>query len=464
MADATDLVEERLGTLEAWLEEEPDNQSLNDKRDEYLGLLEELELLQKKLRKTAKLLLQESNEKTLVKLAKKEEQYSHEIEDLVQYVQSDAMFDEATMEPSELLGEPLETLIEQPGLEGSSGTLNISLSDMPYFPQRQRSSGSASNINYNNSRGRLALNPDDDSEFDDLHPISEAEESSHNMSSMASLTQSMQSLEASNQKKKQPEILYDSSTLRKKLKKVEKMIRGEKDPKKAKKLKKKRDQYQQELLQVNSAATGGGSSDDGEMSSIDRSLDLDSIDKGLVSKDESSCDTVDLLAESTVSLESMGKSLRSLKSTGSKHYKTYDASTLKKKMKKVKKLLAATDDEEEREKYILKFDEYEQALQELHSQSFHASGGDIGEEPKSAQQSNRTVSTAGSSSSTVQKSGDGSGMSGEEKERYKMLQQKMQKAKKLIKSAKDQGDTERAGKLEKKRQQYKAEIEALKQR
>jgi hypothetical protein len=458
MADATDLVEERLGTLEAWLEDEPRNRSLLDKRDEYLGLLEELELLQKKLRKTAKLLLQESNEKTLVKLAKKEEQYSHEIEDLVQYVQSDAMFDEATMEPSDLLGEPLETLIEQPGMEGSSQTLNISLSDMPYFPPRQYGgNGSSSNMNYNNSRGRLSLNNDEDSEFEDLHPITE--ESSQNHGSMASLMTSMKDLTTTEKKTAE----YDTFTLRKKLKKVEKMIRDERDAKQSRKLKKKRDEYQKALLEANGAETNGNiSSDEGELS-IDRSLDLDSIDKSMVSMAESSCDTLDLLADSTISFGSVGKSSHHSHSGQHGKQKIYDASTLKKKLKKVKKLLAVTDDEQEREQYLMKYDEYEQALEELQARSFHESVGEVQEVP-SVHQSSRTVTTAASSSSTVERGGGGGGMTDEEKERYTLLQQKLQKAKKLIKAAKEQGDTGRAGKLERKREQYMAEMEDLKQR
>jgi hypothetical protein len=254
------------------------------------------------------------------------------------------------------------------------------------------------------------------------------------------------------------------------------MIREEKDSKKAKKLKKKRDEYQHALLEINGtdndhggrgAGRGGGSSDEGELSSVDRSLDLDSIDRSMVSKADSSVDTLDLLAESTVSIDSLGRSSRSISGhismSGGSKKKTYDASTLKKKLKKVKKLLAVTDDEEEREKYIMKYDEYEQALEEIQTQAFHDCVGEISEDPKSGQRSNRTVATAESSSSTVQR-GEGSGLTDDEKERYKVLQQKLTKAKKLIKSAMDQGDTTRAEKLESKRQQYEAEIHALKQR
>lgn len=468
MADATDLVEERLGTLETWLADEPRDRLLLDKREEYLGLLEELELLQKKLRKTAKLLLQESNEKTLVKLAKKEEQYSHEIEDLVSYVQADSMFEEATMEPSDLLGQPLEALIEQPGMEGSSQTLNCSLSDMPYFPPRSSGgsgggNGSGSNMNYHNSRGRLALNNNDDSEYDDLHPITE--EPSLNHGSLASLTASMASLAT-----EKPD--YDPITLKKKLKKVERMIRDEKDAKKARKLKKKREEYQQAL-----ASCGGNnddddnyhnntSSEDGDLS-LDRSLDLDSIDKSLYSQAESSCDTLDLLADSTGSLvssthlQSNSGHNSAGKSSDKKKTNKYDARTLKKKMKKVKKLIAAAEDEHEREQYLQKHDEYEQALEDLQSskQQQHPMEVTSVEMPP-IHQSNRTVTTAASSTSTVAEGG----MNDEEKERFKLLQQKLQKAKKLIKSAKDQADTRRVKKLEMKQEQYMAELEDLKQR
>ena len=138
----------------------------------------------------------------------------------------------------------------------------------------------------------------------------------------------------------------------------------------------------------------------------------------------------------------------------------------KKKMKKVKKILAATDDEDEQEQYLQKYDEYELALEELQAQSFHDSVVAETVEIPSIKQSNRTVTTEASSSSTAARNenGGGTGMNREEKERYKVLQQKLQKAKKLIKGAKDQGDTGRVRKLESKKRQYAAELEELKRR
>ena len=43
-----DFVEARLQLLESWLADQPDNETLQNKREEYMGLLEELQILMKK--------------------------------------------------------------------------------------------------------------------------------------------------------------------------------------------------------------------------------------------------------------------------------------------------------------------------------------------------------------------------------------------------------------------------------
>ena len=94
-----------------------------NKRDEYLSLMEELEILGKKMRKTDKMLAV-PNQPNLAKLERKREQYEREVTDIVLYAEQDGFFDldgengeaamVAYMKANSLLGTPLETLAERP--------------------------------------------------------------------------------------------------------------------------------------------------------------------------------------------------------------------------------------------------------------------------------------------------------------------------------------------------------------
>lgn len=410
-----DFVEERLQVLDGWLVDQPDNELLQEKRDEYAGLFEELNILTKKLKKTSKLLLEETKKETLLKLAKKQEQYSHEIEDIMAYVDQDELFLEAEMDPSDLLGVPLETLVEQPGMEGSSANLNFSVSDLPYMPPRSKQNGGSSSngLNHDDSAN------DGDAEYEDLHPIKEEQSSHCNNASMASMSASTNSFSLSS---------HDAATLRKKLKKVERLLENAEeddddnmDPNVIKKLRKKQEEYTKALVQAE---------------------DLDG-NKSLHSFADSSVGTMDV---STSSLFRMAAN----NSSGSMviNPKSYDKKTLQKKLKKVRKLLKATNDEQEIEAYQLKEQEYQQALDDMmthgSSQSF--------------------VDASSTNGSSIDLDDLLLELDDEERKRFRTLQKKSDKAERLLSEAQRSGDTKQIKKLRSKRDEYISAMEELKKR
>ncbi|KAG7372217.1 hypothetical protein IV203_018360 [Nitzschia inconspicua] len=422
-----DFVEERLQVLDGWLADQPDNEILHEKRDEYAGLYEELNILTKKLKKTAKLLLEENQKEMLLKLTKKQEQYSHEIEDILAYVDQDEMFMEAEMDPSDLLGVPLETLVEQPGMEGSSSNLNFSVSDLPYMqpPPKKKSpnitTGKSLANGNNHASGVSGLdhhNQDTgDTEHEELHPIKE-ELSSHCNTSMASLSASMTSLSIGNISS------HDAVTLRKKLKKVEKLLEnsdaGTMDHNQIKKLKKKREEYIRALERVDM-------------------LDLDDGNKSFHSFADSSVATMDV---STSSLFRMASS----NSSGNKlvNPKSYNKNTLQKKLKKVRKLLKSTTNEQELASYRRKEQEYQQALD--------------------------NIMASGSSQSIIESSSAGTSIAlddalleldDDERKQLRTLQKKIKKADKLLAEAQQNGDTKDVKKLRSKRDEYSIAMEKL---
>jgi hypothetical protein len=123
------VIEQKLYLLEAWIEEGGDgDKDLLAKRDEYLGLYEEIEVLLRKMRKTQNQLAV-PNQPRSAKLEKKQDQYLGELQDIQQYIENDGFFleDGSTttsqllqMSSHILLGKPLETLVEMPGQEESS--------------------------------------------------------------------------------------------------------------------------------------------------------------------------------------------------------------------------------------------------------------------------------------------------------------------------------------------------------
>lgn len=128
--DPMAVIEERLMLLESWLQDDPYNEDVSAKLEEYSRLMEELEILGKKMRKTDKLLGQEQqNATTTAKLERKRDQYEREVTDIVLYAEQDEFFDvegengeaalNAYMKANSLLGRPLETLTEMSGFEDS---------------------------------------------------------------------------------------------------------------------------------------------------------------------------------------------------------------------------------------------------------------------------------------------------------------------------------------------------------
>jgi hypothetical protein len=111
------------------MEEDPNDDSLRLKRDEYLGLSEEVEYLGKKMSKAIKL-LQDPNQPNVAKLEKKRDKYEREFQEIVQYVQTDPFFAEveqslpASLSAHILLGQPLDIVMEMPGLEESMADFN----------------------------------------------------------------------------------------------------------------------------------------------------------------------------------------------------------------------------------------------------------------------------------------------------------------------------------------------------
>ena len=129
-------LEEKLFLLENWIQDEPEDEELQQKHEEYLSLLEEVDILGKKMRKTVKL-LQVPNQPNTPKLEKKKDQYEREFQEIVNYVTNDPFFNQDQEDEEEdddllpqevransLLGLPLEMVQEMPGLEDSIATLN----------------------------------------------------------------------------------------------------------------------------------------------------------------------------------------------------------------------------------------------------------------------------------------------------------------------------------------------------
>lgn len=140
----SEMLEERILMLEQWMDEaleagEEEDPALYEKHQEYLGMYEELEIIAKKLRKTDKLLGKQPSA-TKKKLEKKRNQYLREVEDIVSYVVGDIFFldgeeeqnfvSQLVVTTNPLLGQPLESIIERPGMEDSQ---RFTLDNLPGF-------------------------------------------------------------------------------------------------------------------------------------------------------------------------------------------------------------------------------------------------------------------------------------------------------------------------------------------
>jgi hypothetical protein len=166
--DPMAVIEERILALESWLEDyqisqrdktRKQHQQVDAKHEEYIGLMEELEILGKKMRKTDKLLASNSQSASnQAKLYRKKEQYEQEVTNIVLYAESDPVFEDLLLKSSDggdddddggafdsfmnansLLGRPLETLTEMSGFEDSKAWNDS------FNPQDSRSDFNSSN-------------------------------------------------------------------------------------------------------------------------------------------------------------------------------------------------------------------------------------------------------------------------------------------------------------------------------
>jgi hypothetical protein len=476
-----EFLEERLTLLETWLEStknDDNNEDLIQKREEYRGLIEETILLQKKLRKTSKLLSTESSEKTLQKLSKKQNQYLCELEEIMNYAESDVLFETAEIEPNELLGEPLETLMEQPGMEGSSSSsLNFSMSD--FMPKSAKTLQSSSS--------KLPTG-------EDLHPIAENTDTSscakHN-ESMASIATGLATLFTISTANSNT-YNYDEKTLRKKLKKVDKLLaaeevknsNGEASPLDAKEMKKLRKKHEQYTHALQYKISNGSSSSPNKNDIIFQ--DFDPLNKSPIGASEDDVINLgvevqsqeDLQEETEETIEEEieefnieqfhDSSVSNTRNHDCHASVSYDRKALKKKLKKVKKLMTATSDTKELELCKQKKKEYKLALETLKEQetgversspsrdSQHellevgkvepAKGDDVCLSPAHSIDSNTRHDAVPSE---------------ETKEQIELLQKKLRKADKSIAKARIEDDPKKLKKIEKKRREHQATLVEL---
>jgi len=481
-----EFLEERLALLEAWLEsteEEDDNEDLIQKREEYRGLIEETILLHKKLRKTSKLLASEKSEKMLQKLSKKQDQYLCEIDEIMEYAESDVLFETAEIEPNELLGEPLETLMEQPGMEGScSSLLNFSMTD--FMPKVTKPSSSLT------------------AQLDELHPIAENNGAlslaKYNESSATISTDSTSLFTTSTGNSNT--YNYDERTLRKKLKKVEKLLAAEEfvdnnletsplDSTQMKKLRKKHEQYTDALQYVMKKQSSPMRNDDPLHLSPHDVEDVP-LQEGSheVSEEEYIEEEVyeEEIIEEVVEEEIEEEEIQEYEEFYQEHEQlhetpvnnkrdqnrqssvSYDRKTLKKKLKKLKRMMEVSSDPKELELYKKKKKEYKLALQKLKEDS-----GDVEnpsrsnrsqhellerKEQRTNEEDTAYISPAHSAESpSIHNSIPGEGNVDE----IEALKKKLRKADKAISKARKEGDPKKLKKMEKKRLEYQRSLNDL---
>ncbi len=470
-----EFLEERLTLLEAWLEsteKEDDNEDLIQKREEYRGLIEETILLQKKLRKTSKLLASEKSEKMLQKLSKKQDQYLCEIDEIMEYAESDVLFETAEIEPNELLGEPLETLMEQPGMEGScSSLLNFSMTD--FMPKVTKPSSSLS------------------TQLDELHPIAENNGApslaKHNESSATISTDSTSLFTTSTGNTNT--YNYDERTLRKKLKKVEKLLATEEfvdnnletsplDSTQLKKLRKKHEQYTDALQYVTKKQSSSIRNDDPLNLSPHYVEDVPlQEDSHEVSKEEYIDEEVyEEEIEEDIEESEFHPEHEQLNDSAGNHKRDqsrqssvcYDRKTLKKKLKKLKRMMEATSDPKELELYKKKKKEYKLALQKLKedsrdvenpSRSNHSQHELLERKVQRANEGDTAYISPSHSGNSPSRHNN---IHGEENvDEIEALKKKLRKADKAIAKAKTEGNSKKVKKMEKKRLEYQRSLNDL---
>ena len=478
-----EFLEERLALLEAWLEstkDDDDNEDLIQKREEYRGLIEETILLQKKLRKTSKLLSTEKSEKMLQKLSKKQDQYVCEIEEIMEYAESDVLFETAEIEPNELLGEPLETLLEQPGMEGScTSSLNFSMSD--FMP----------------AKALLSPPSEISTEIDELPPYTEnngtqslAKHMGKHNESLATISTGSTSLFTTSTGNSN-NYNYDERTLRKKLKKVEKLLLAEEsadfnfltsplDATQIKKLRKKHAQYTDALQYVMYGRPSSPTRYDDGPEAFDPLCVLSPRDVEEVQLREDSHEVIEEIEEEIEVFEmkeheEFYHEHEQLRDSPVNHKLdhnrpssvSYDRNTLKKKLKKLKRMMEASNDAKELELYKKKKKEYKMALQKMKE--------DDNENPSRSNRSqhdlleSKELPPIGGNNGYKSPSHSGDSNSRhnsvpfeeENDHELKVLKKKLRKAIKAIAKARKEGDPKKLKKMEKKRLEYQSTLNEL---
>ena len=510
VSSEVEFLEDRLALLETWLEstkyDDDNNEDLIQKQDEYKGLIEETVLLQKKLRKVSRLLSTETSKKMLQKLAKKHEQYLNEIEEIMNYAESDVLFETAEIEPNELLGEPLETLMEHPGMEGSSSSLNFSLSDfMPGVPKASKM-------------------------LDELQPIAE----SNGHSSPAKYHESMESISIdlsgifTARSANSNTSNYDVKTLRKKLRKVEKLLSTNEisnsnneistfDKLQIKKLRKKHEQYSEALQDKFSTRSSSSNGDDDranessihddENNAINHDAEQhqsqgyikedieekileaseETIEEEIEEFDEEEYIEEDYIEEEYVEEEyeeveieeeeygAKEDEVKKAEESNTEQYHdslvsnvrdhdclsnvVYDRKTLKKKLKKLKRMIAATSDDKELQLYKQKKKEYKLALKGLKEQEVDAeplSQSRLSQHEEEVAPIEGSISPSHGGADSVSRRDKST--SKENKEQIEALKKKIRKAEKSISKARSEDDSKKVKKIEKRRLEYQTAL------
>ena len=489
MSVEVEFLEERLALLETWLESTKDddnNEGLIEKREEYRGLIEETILLQKKLRKTSKLLSAENSEKMLQKLSKKQDQYLCEIDEIMNYAETDVLFETAEIEPNELLGEPLETLMEQPGMEGScSSSLNFSMSD--FMPNAAKVS-------------KLSLSES----LHNLHPITEnngTQSAAKNHESMATISTDSTSLFTASSTNSNT-YNHDEKTLRKKLRKVEKLLAAQVvlvsnhetsqlNATQVKKLRKKQEQYTQALQYImkNASPSSPMGNDSRDLCFDPLSISPNDIEGAQLEEDLQ--EEIDEIIEEEIVEEEIEEyaieeyeysnhdqrhvsPVYDTRNHSGESSGSYDRKTLKKKLKKVKRMMESTSDAKELGLYKQKKKEYKMALQAIKEQDngvekssrcrysqheplkdekFEPIDGDNGYTPSSH--------SVHSPSPLHSHSRHDNGPSEKNNDQIEVFQKKLRKANKGIDKARKENDSKKLKKMEKKRQEYQTTLNEL---
>lgn len=323
--DPMEVVEERLMLLEAWQQEDPYNEDVEYKREEYMSLMDELEILAKKMRKTDKLLMM-NNQPNRTKLERKKDQYIREVQDIVMYADQDSFFDmegengeaalSAYMKANSLLGKPLETLAEMTGFEDSKA--------------------------WNDSSGFLDARPS----REERKEARREKERQANASSSSLNTATIDLTDPG------AELL-----LRKKVKKVKQMLLESSTEGDRKRLLKKHQQYKVKLAEINSLKRQKGKKPEDDASSTHSTSSNDS-EESIDVPQNSPVKVMQNAQKRRLAASSTAASSPPMKMQEPKKKSDAEYTVLKKKLTKALKLLKESTSEKERDKLERKIPEY----------------------------------------------------------------------------------------------------------